>query len=81
MGDSMTTVWLKMKVTFGEFNRFKIVISAIGTIGIFRARHVKIHSHVVDPRAIFFDSIWLIEFDSTFEISSHIDNFLPPSLT
>ena len=73
MGDSMSTVWLRMKVTFGEFNRFK----NISAIGMFRVRHVKIQSHVVDPRAIFFDSIWLTEFDSTFEISnfSHISYF------
>ena len=43
MGDSMTTEWLRMKVTFGEFNRFK----NISTIGMFRVRHVKIQSHVV----------------------------------
>ena len=33
-------------------------------------RHVKIQSHVVDLRTLFFDSIWPIESDSAFEISS-----------
>ena len=50
MGDSMTTVWLRIRVTFGEFNRLK----NISAIGMFRVQHVKIQSHVVDPRAIFF---------------------------